>query len=321
MKLRIIIPCLNEERTIGEVIDRIPKDIRGITSLEISVVDDGSGDATSAKASEKGAIVLRHTRNQGVGAAFRTGLEAAILGGADVILNMDGDGQFNPDDIPKLIGPILEGEADMVTASRFIEKKLEPEMPKIKLWGNKAIAFMLSQIMRQRFYDVSCGFRAYSREAALNLNLIGDFTYTHETLLNLAFKGFRIVEMPIKVKGERSYGTSRVAGSIPRYAKNSASIIFKSYRDYRPFWFFTLLGLCFFTVSASLLAFFFAYYFTTGRFSGHLWAGFSGGAFGFAGLVMLVVAVVSDMLSRVRQNQERILYHQRKYMFTRNEDQ
>ena len=149
------------------------------------------------------------------------------------MVNIDGDRQFDPADIPKLIAPILNREADMVTASRFKDSALTPDMPPVKLVGNHMMSFLISRLCGQKFADVSCGFRAYSREALLQINLHGLFTYTQETFLDLVSKKLRIVEVPIRVtyfKGRQS----RVAASILRYGLNTAAIILRIYRDYFP---------------------------------------------------------------------------------------
>ena len=192
MKLVVMIPCLNEEKTIGGVIDQVPRQINSISELEILVIDDGSDDDTAEISKEHGATVVSHNRNMGVGKAFRTGISRALKMGADVVVNIDGDGQFNSKDIPKLIKPITTKKADFVTASRFKDDNLVPKMPAIKKWGNRRIARLISLLTGKRFYDVSCGFRAYSKETALRMNLFGKFTYTQETFLDLAFKNLRI---------------------------------------------------------------------------------------------------------------------------------
>ena len=178
MKLVIIIPALNEEYTVGDVITAVPSQIDDVDEIEIVVVDDGSTDRTKVVAESVGAFVISHTTNHGVGAAFHTGIKTALMKGADVIVNMDADGQFNPLDIPILVQSILEGKADFVTASRFKDSSMIPQMPRIKIWGNKRVAQLISLLTGQKFYDVSCGFRAYSRDIALKLTLFGQFTYS-----------------------------------------------------------------------------------------------------------------------------------------------
>lgn len=320
MKLAILIPCLNEEKTIATVISKIPANFDGITAVDVIVVDDGSTDATAKLAARAGALVKSHPHNLGLGVAFRTGIETALECGADVILNMDGDGQFDPEDIHQLIAPVVEGRVDFVTASRFKDRALVPVMPPIKLWGNRRIAWLVSVLVGERFCDVSCGFRAYSREAVMHLTLMGRYTYTQETFLEMAFRGFRILEIPTKVRGEREFGKSRIASSIWRYAKNTSLIILRSFRDYKPFAFFGIPAAACIIPAISLLVFFFYHYFTTGHFSGHLWAGFTGGGLMFAGLLLILLAVVSDMLVRIRRNQEELLYYEKSKRYAKSSE-
>ena len=131
-RLVVIVPALNEAKTIADVVLRVPRSIEGIHHVDVVVVDDGSTDETAQLARNAGAIVVGHPRPSGVGAAFQTGLRKAFELGADMVLNIDGDGQFSPEDIPKLIGPLIAGQADFVTASRFKDPALEPKMPRIK---------------------------------------------------------------------------------------------------------------------------------------------------------------------------------------------
>jgi glycosyltransferase involved in cell wall biosynthesis len=320
LKLAVIIPCLNEDRSIATVISKIPKEFEGIDSTQVIVVDDGSTDETAKLAAGAGALVKSHPHNMGLGIAFRTGIEAALGCGADVIVNMDGDGQFDPEDIHKLIAPVVEGRAEFVTASRFKDRALIPVMPGVKKWGNHRIAQLVSVLVGQRFYDVSCGFRAYSREAVMHLTLMGRYTYTQETFLEMAFRGFRILEIPTRVRGEREFGKSRIASSIWRYAKNTSAIILRSYRDYKPFTFFGVPACGCILTALALLGFFFAHYLRTGRFSGHLWAGFTGGGFLIVGLMLILLAVVTDMLVRIRRNQEELLYFEKSARYSKKAD-
>src|SRR3990167_11160115 len=248
MKLIVIIPAYNEERTIKEVISKIPRVNKRISQTEIIVVDDGSKDKTKEEAKEAGAIVVSHIGNKGVGVAFRTGIEEALKRKADVIVNMDGDGQFNPNDIPKLIEPILDKKADFVTATRFSDGKLIGNMPFVKRIGNKLFTSLTSKLVGQKFTDTQCGFRAYSREAALRLNLYGKFTYTQEVFLDLANKGLRIMEVPLYVKAKREFGKSKVVKSVPKYIFQALTIIIRSIRDYKPLAFFGVIGLFLFFI-------------------------------------------------------------------------
>jgi len=243
MKLVVIIPAYNEEPTITQVIQGIPREIPGVKEIQVVVVDDGSTDRTAQLAEEAGAIVVKHPQNLGVGKAFSTGIKTALELGADLIVNIDGDGQFNPRDIPRLIEPILKNQADFVTASRFADKSLIPKMPWIKKYGNYLVRAIINFLTGKKFTDVSCGFRAYSRETALKLNLFGSFTYTQETFLNLVEKEVRIKEIPLEVQGERRFGKSKVAHSVLRYGLKAGGIILLALRDIKPLRFFGWMGL------------------------------------------------------------------------------
>ncbi len=307
-KLVVIIPCLDEERTVGDVVSRVPREIDGVGEVAVLVVDDGSTDGTSERALAAGARVVRHPVNLGLGLAFREGVRQALALGADLVVNIDGDGQFDPADLSALVAPIVAGEAHMVTASRFLDRGLVPKMPRIKRWGNRWVARIVWLLTGQRFQDVSCGFRAFSREALLRMNLFGTFTYTQETFLDLTFKGLTIRELPVAVRGSREFGRSRVASNIPRYAVRSLQIMLRAFIGYRPFTFFAAIAAVFFAVGFGLLAFLLAHYLESGAFSPHIWAGFLGGSFVLLGVLTLVLAFIGDILVRMRTNQEEILY-------------
>jgi len=321
MHLVIIIPCLNEEKTIGRVITDIPQKIEGVSDIEVVVINDGSSDNTESIAIENGAHVISHIKPMGVGAAFHSGISEAIKMGADLVVNMDGDGQFNPQDIPSLLAPVIERKADFVTASRFMDKSLFPDMPWVKKWGNVQMARLISFLVGGKFYDVSCGFRAYSKDTILRMNLFGRFTYTQETFLDLAFKGMNIREVPLKIRGEREFGKSRVASNILRYAVNSSKIIVRSFRDYRPFRFFSLLAMILFIVSSFLGAFFLYHYSVTGQFTGQLWAGFSSGFFLLFSLLFFITGLIGDMIARIRNNQEKLLYYEKLKIYGSGKDE
>jgi glycosyltransferase involved in cell wall biosynthesis len=312
MKLIVQIPALNEEATIADVIARVPRDIEGITSTTILVIDDGSSDRTGELARDSGAILIRHEQSRGVGAAFRTGIQRSTELGADIIVTIDGDGQFNPEDMATLIEPIQDGRADFVTASRFADKGLIPDMSWIKKWGNNFMARLISTMVGKRFHDVSCGFRAYSRNAYLRLVLTGDFTYTHEVFLTLAYAGLAICEVPLKIRGVREHGSSRVAPGVLRYGLRTGTIILRTYRDYKPLRFFSFISF-FLCIAAICFAVFLIYIrITTGAFTPHKWAAFVAATFGGAALIVFLAGIVAEMLDRARITQEESLYRVRK---------
>ena len=242
MKLVILVPAYNEEENIQNTILNIPKKIRGIDKVQILVVDDGSTDKTAEMALNAGADnIASHQRNMGVGAAFMTGIRNAILMNADIVVTLDADSQFNSDQIPELIVPILNNHLDVVIGSRFLKK--DPEgIPKIKLFGNKVFSKIVSWLSNQKISDSQTGFRAYSKNALLNVSIINDFTYTQEVLIDLKFKGMQIGEIPVSVKYDENR-KSRVVKNIFSYSARALSIILRTLTYHRPILAFGLLGI------------------------------------------------------------------------------
>ena len=307
-------PALDEAITVGAVIDRVPRVIEGIGSVEICVVDDGSTDDTAAIARAHGASVISHGGNRGVGAAMQTGMDEAVRRRVDFMVNIDSDGQFAPEDIPTLLAPLLAGEADFATASRFKDPKLSPVMPAVKRLGNWGMARIVSGIVRQHFDDVSCGFRAYSRETLLRLVLTGSFTYTQETFLLLARSGARMHEVPMKVRGVREHGESRVASNVLRYGLRTSNILYTVVRDYSPEVLFGPVSVGLLVVGVGLAGFFFGHYATTGSFSPHLWAGFVASFLLALSVLVFAMGQIAVMISRTRALHERQLYILRRYL-------
>ncbi len=318
--LVVIMPAPNEEATIASVIGRIPRAIDGIAQVEVVIVDDGSTDSTAQLARDAGADVVSHVRNMGVGKAFATGIDAALKLGADIIVNMDSDGQFNPEDIPTLIRPILEEGYGFVTCTRFGKPEYIPQMPGIKKSGNRLMCHTVNRVISNaKFTDVSCGLRAYSRETALRLTLFGSFTYTQESFIDLASKGIHMTEVPLRVRGVREFGKSRVASNLWNYAFQTLPIIILAMRDTRPLAFFGILATFFFTVGSLLSGFV------------SLWFLFTGGTYpwtslvtiGAACLIMSVligtIALIADQLGRVRKTQEELLLRARQEQYRKRE--
>ncbi len=315
-KLLIIIPAYNEEEKIVETIKNIPKQIKGIDIIHTTVIDDGSTDRTASEVKEKtNAEIISFGKNKGLGFAFRRGLDIAIEGSFDIMVNIDADGQFDPGDISKIIEPILDNRADFVTASRFKDPKMSPAgIPKIKNWGNKRVAEIVNRLTKNNFSDVSCGFRAYGKEAILSLNLFGDFTYTQETFLDLSFKNLRIEEVPVNVLYFNNR-KSRIVKNIGNYAWNISKIILKIYRDYNPLRFFSVIGLYVFLLGAILDIAVLIHFFWLGSFTPYKSVILIGGFLNFVGFIFFVFAFMSDMLYRMRINQEKILYYEKRRLF------
>jgi len=303
-------PALNEENDIQKVIASLPRSLEGIEVIQILVVDDGSVDKTMELAYASGARVISHGKNRGVGAAFHSAVQFSLENEADILVGIDADGQFDPNEIPLLINPILENKADMVIGNRF-SYGMPAEMSQVKFLGNQIVAKMISSITGQTFQDVSCGFRAYNRESLLRLNIFGEFTYTHETILSLMYQGLRITEHSIRVKyfPDRK---SRVAGSIFRYALQTSKIMLRVLLDYRPIRVFGLFGSLCMIIGIGFEIFLMGHYFLTGMFSPYKSTGFIGLGFIIFGLLILIIALVADMLNRLRINQDKLLYELKK---------
>ncbi|MBP8591199.1 glycosyltransferase family 2 protein [Candidatus Shapirobacteria bacterium] len=314
MKLVILIPAFNEEKNLGKVLKKIPRKIKGIDQIDVLVVNDGSTDQTAAIARQNGAKVISHQKNRGLGAAFKTGIDEALKMGADIIVNIDADGQFNPQDIPLLIAPILSGQAQMATATRFKEKSLIPaNIPPAKLWGNRQFTRLINFLTKQNFTDTQCGFRAYSREAALRLNLFGQFTYTQEVFIDLLEKGMTITEVPLKVTYfKNSQRKSAISGSLLKYGFRALEIVLRTFRDYRPLLFFGIPGMAI-CLPGFILAFGSLIYWLilkkTSPVRMYLFTGIVLILFGF---LLIFLALVADMFKRMRKNQEEILYQMKK---------
>jgi glycosyltransferase involved in cell wall biosynthesis len=216
-----LIPAYNEEKSIGDV-------IRGALKYvdKVIVIDDGSSDKTYDIAYSLGATVLRHSRNMGVGASIRTGINYAKKVNPELIIILDADGQHDPNDIPRLIQPILSGQADFVLGSRFLQGN--PTMPLLKFIGNKFLSLLVSILLCTRVTDAQTGFRALNRRALMALHIEAEYTYVQEMIIKLYLKGCKLKEVPIKVR-QRRYGRSKVASSIIRYIIRTLPIIFRTY--------------------------------------------------------------------------------------------
>jgi glycosyltransferase involved in cell wall biosynthesis len=310
MKLIIYLPTLNEEENIQQVLCGLPRQINGIDCIQYLVVDDGSTDRTAALARLNGALVVSHSRNQGVGAAFQSAVQFALENNADILVGIDADGQFDSQQIEALIDPILDNQASLVIGNRF-SAGMPNNMPRVKYWGNQVVAHMISSICGQAFTDVSCGFRAFSREALYRLNIFGSFTYTHETILSLVYQGLKVIELPVRVKYHLGR-KSRVAGSIPAYAVQTSKIILRVLLDYRPMRVFGTLGAVCIAVGLVFGLFLFGHYVLTQTFTPYKSFGFIGLGFITFGMLVLVIALIADMLNRLRLSQDRVLYELRK---------
>jgi len=254
MKLVVLLPAYNEEELISETILNIPRKIIGINKVEVLVVDDGSSDKTIEMAMNAGADkIISHNKNMGVGAAFMTGIRNAISMDADILVTLDADGQFPPEQISNFIVPILNNQFDIVSGARFT-KEIPKDYPRTKLMGNKIFSKMVSWVTNQKFHDTQTGFRAYSRNAILNISIISEFNFAQEVLIDLVFKGFRVGEVPVNVLFDKNR-KSRIVRNIFSYSFKAISTIGKSILYHRPMMAYGLFGglLCGMGILAKLL--------------------------------------------------------------------
>ena len=240
MKLVIQIPCLNEEATLGAVLDSIPRNIPGFDSVHVVVIDDGSSDQTIDVARSHGVdTIIRHRSTRGLAEAFRSGVDFALTHGADVLVNTDGDNQYPQSDIPKLVEPIVAGAADIVIGDRQTHKIAHFSRGKKLL--QKIGSRVVNQAAGTKIPDAASGFRAYSRTALLKLNLVTKFSYTMETIIQAGYK--RLAIESVRIKTNPKTRDSRLFKSTPEHVVKSAAAIIRSLLMYKPYSFFGTMGL------------------------------------------------------------------------------
>ncbi len=312
-KILISIPAKDEELMIGFVIEQSREAVKQHIGVEpiVLVINDGSKDKTSQIAESFGAIVKNHKKSHGLGSVFAEAVDYAIEHDFEIMLTIDGDGQFDTKDIPNLLKPILKDEADFVTGSRFLEQSKVSGIPKTKYIGNKLMSRLISSILKQSFTDVSCGFRVYSREALLHLNIFSQFTYTHEVFLNLGVKKIRIVEIPISVKYFKER-VSRIASSLYKYAIQTTKIIFKSVLLYKPMRLFGFISFITGVIGSSILGLVTIRYALT-----DLITPFKGIA--IVSIILIIISfgsfstgIILEIMSRIQLSIEKNIYYARK---------
>ncbi|MGB5969785.1 MAG: glycosyltransferase family 2 protein [Spirulinaceae cyanobacterium] len=238
-KLIIQIPCYNEEATLGLTLSELPRQVPGVDTVEWLIINDGSVDQTVEVATDNGVDhVVSFTHNQGLAKGFMAGIEACLKEGADIIVNTDADNQYCAADIPRLVEPILRGEADMVIGARPI-KSIKHFSP-IKKFLQKLGSWAVRVASNTKVADAPSGFRAISRKAALELNVFNEYTYTLETIIQAGQKGMAVVSVPIRTNG--FLRPSRLVKSIFAYVRRSLFTIIRIFLTYRPLQFFTLLA-------------------------------------------------------------------------------
>lgn len=324
MKLLIVTICKNEEATIRELIDRIPRDIPGVDAADIVLVDDGSTDNTAAIAKKAGAKILGDGVWRGLAVQFRRAANYALKNGYDVMVNIDGDLQFAPEDIPKFVAPIVDNTADFVAADRFTDpetgQEKHPEnMSSTKYYGNKMGSWIVGKLSKQKFRDVTCGYRAYNRDALYALNTNGTRTYTQESFQVLAAKGMRIATVPVVVKYFKDR-KSRVVTSVPAYIATSALNILRAFRDFAPLRFFAIVGLIPFVIGLACLIFMGAHWLINESFTPYKFVGFTGIYLVTLGLFFWALGLLADMNVRIINNQEKIYEELRRHAHKETRD-
>lgn len=310
MRLIVNLPGYNEEAKIAETIRRVPRTFRGIDEVLVQVVDDGSTDRTVEEAHKGGAnIVLSHDGNRGLGVMFRTARESALQNGADILVNIDADGQFDPQDIQKIIDPILAHTADMVIADRFSESTAE-NIPFLKDRLNRLGAWMVGRALGKPVVDLTCGFRGHNRETLLRLNDPSGFTYTQETIIDAIGKNLKLIWVPVKVTYFEDR-KSRVVKTVWKYVNNSARIIIKAFRDIRPMKFFATPGIILIFIAAILFIIFLSLYFPDMKVAPYRNYLFSSAVLFLIGLQLVIFGLIADMVKGARILNEEILYRMR----------
>lgn len=238
-KLIIQVPCYNEEATLGITLAALPREIAGVDSIELLIVNDGSEDGTLDVARRVGVDhIVSFPRNQGLAKAFMAGLEASLRAGADIIVNTDADNQYCAGDIPSLIEPILAGRAEIVIGARPIREieHFSPTKKFLQKLGSRVVRIASNTDIP----DAPSGFRAFSRDAAMRMNVFNEYTYTLETIIQAGQNGLAITSVPVRTNDQLR--PSRLVKGIPSYLKQSLFTILRIFMAYKPLRFFLLLG-------------------------------------------------------------------------------
>jgi glycosyltransferase involved in cell wall biosynthesis len=307
MKLIVQIPCLNEEASLPETLRAIPRSIPGVDEVQVLIVDDGSTDRTVEVARAHGVDhVVRFIRRKGLAAAFMAGLDASLKLGADVIVNTDADNQYPGHEIPRLLAPILAGEADMVVGDRGVAElaHFSPTKRLLQRLGS----WVVRKVSGTSIGDATSGFRAFTREAALRINIVSEFTYTLESIIQAGKKKLAIAHLPIEAKETRP---SRLFGSTWEYLKRSAATILRIYAMYEPFRVFVVLG-SLLLLCGSGLGLRYAWFWWMGEIRGHLQSAILSVLLLILGFVTLQWGLMADLIASNRKLLEDLLYRVRK---------
>ena len=317
MKLIIQIPCYNEADTLEIALNDLPKHIDGIDEIEYLIINDGSLDKTVEVAMNWGVhYVVNFTRNKGLARGFMAGIEACLAHGADIIVNTDADNQYCGDDIETIVRPILEGKADMVIGERPIDQTehFSPLKKKLQHLGS----WVVRKASHTDIPDAPSGFRAYSRESALRLNVVNEYTYTLETIVQAGRTKMAVMSVPIRTNAELR--PSRLFSSMFGYIKKSMVTIIRSYVMYKPLRFFTFLGLLPFMTGVGIGIRYIIFIFM-GNAGGHVQSLILASILILLGVMCEVIGVLADVIAANRKILEDIQYHVRKISYESNQDE
>jgi glycosyltransferase involved in cell wall biosynthesis len=308
LKLIIQIPCLNEAQNIAQTVQALPREIPGIDNLEYMVIDDGSTDNTSEIAHQNGVhhvITLPH--HVGLATAFTIGLESGLKQGADIIVNTDADNQYNADDIPLLVGPILSGQADIVIGDRGVASLKTFSLTKRTL--QRFGSWIIGKASGIDTPDATSGFRAFTRAAALRTLVMNDYSYTLETLIQAGAR--RMVVEYVPVRTNEQVRPSRLMRSIPDYLANSSTIILRAYTMYRPLRVFIGISLIF-MLAGLIGSGRFLYFYIIGEGAGHVQSVILSAVLLIVGFQIFLIGLVADLIGFNRMVLEEILYRLRR---------
>jgi glycosyltransferase involved in cell wall biosynthesis len=306
-KLIIQIPCLNEAEALPETVAALPREIPGVDTIEVLIIDDGSKDATVEAARCAGVDhIVRFPQHQGLARAFSAGLDAALKLGADIIVNTDADNQYEADDIPALIQPILEGRADMVVGDRGPQNlaHFSPLKRMLQFYGS----WVVRGLSGTDIPDAASGFRAIDRRAALRLNVVSEFTYTLETLVQAGKKQIAVTHVPVRTRPTRP---SRLFTTIPNYLRRSFVTLVRIYSLYEPIRVFWTLGALMLGGGALLFARFAVYSFIFGP-QGLVQSLIFASALSIIGVQTILMGLIADLIASNRSLIEDSLLRLRK---------